>query len=327
MKDQPDTPVQNSEPAATKPVKHLELKAAALLIFTVLLVAGSALYLLYARGFFEPTQTLVLVTDDSEGVVVGMDMTFSGFPIGRVRRVELAETGNVHILVDVAKKDAHWLRTSSIFTLVRGLVGGTNIRAFTGILTDPPLPDGAQRPVLRGDATAELPRVLAAAKETLENLSAITAQDAALRTSLANLRDVTEKLKGPRGALSAVFGNEADAQKLVVALDRANALLARLDGMVGKADTQVFGPEGVVKEARATVVQLNGLLAETRTSLKKVDAVLVEAQGIGADVRGATSDLGALRADVDANLRKIEGMINELNRKWPFARDTEVKLP
>jgi phospholipid/cholesterol/gamma-HCH transport system substrate-binding protein len=233
----------------------------------------------------------------------------------------------VHIVVDVAKKDAHWLRTSSIFTLVRGLVGGTNIRAFTGILTDPPLPDGAQRPVLRGDATAELPRVLAAAKETLENLSAITAQDAALRTSLANLRDVTEKLKGPRGALGAVFGNEADAQKLVAALDRANALLARLDGMVGKADTQVFGPEGVVKEARATVVQLNGLLAETRTSLKKVDAVLVEAQGISANVRGATTDLGALRADVDANLRKIEGMINELNRKWPFARDTEVKLP
>ena len=327
MKDQPDTPVQNSEPAATKPVEHLELKATVLLIFTALLVAGSAVYLLYARGFFEPTQTLVLVTDDSEGVVVGMDMTFSGFPIGRVRRVELAETGNVHIVVDVAKKDAHWLRTSSIFTLVRGLVGGTNIRAFTGILTDPPLPDGAQRPVLRGDATAELPRVLAAAKETLENLSAITAQDAALRTSLANLRDVTEKLKGPRGALGAVFGNEADAQKLVVALDRANALLARLDGMVGKADTQVFGPEGVVKEARATVVQLNGLLAETRTSLKKVDAVLVEAQGISANVRGATTDLGALRADVDANLRKIEGMINELNRKWPFARDTEVKLP
>jgi phospholipid/cholesterol/gamma-HCH transport system substrate-binding protein len=74
-------------------------------------------------------------------------------------------------------------------------------------------------------------------------------------------------------------------------------------------------------------VQLDRLLADARESLKKVDAVLVEAQGIGANVRGATGDLGALRADVEANLRKIEGMIGELNRKWPFARDTEVKLP
>ena len=55
--------------------------------------------------------------------------------------------------------------------------------------------------------------------------------------------------------------------------------------------------------------------------------MLAEAQGIGANVRGATNDLGALRGDVEANLRKVEGLINELNRKWPFARDTEIKLP
>jgi phospholipid/cholesterol/gamma-HCH transport system substrate-binding protein len=317
---QPD-PILNAEPGAAVPsVRYLRLKAVLLLLFTTLLVAGAALYVLYARGAFEPTQKLVLLADDSEGVVVGMDMTFSGFPIGRVRGVELGDTGNVRITIDVAKKDAHWLRTSSVFTLERGLVGGTAIRAFTGILTAPALPDGAERPVLRGDATAELPRVLASAREVLENVATITAQDAALRATLANLQVASDKLKGPHGALGAVLGNDADAQKVIAALDRTNALLA-------KADTQVFGPDGFMKDARATVVQLNRLLADTRESLKKVDAVLAEAQGIGANVRGATGDLGDLRADVEANLRKIEGMIGELNRKWPFARETEVKLP
>jgi phospholipid/cholesterol/gamma-HCH transport system substrate-binding protein len=327
MQDKPDSPVQNSEPALLRPIRHLELKAALLLVFAVLLVAGSAVYLMYARGVFEPTQTVVLVTDDSEGVVVGMDMTFSGFPIGRVRRVELAPTGAVRIVIDVARKDAHWLRTTSVFTLVRGLVGGTTIRAFSGILTDPLLPDGAERPALRGDATAELPRVLASAKDLLDNLGAMTAQDAALRSSLANLQGLTEKMNGPRGALGVVFGNDADAAKLVAALDRTNTLLARVDSLAGKADTQVFGPDGVLRDARATVTQLNGLLAETRASLKSVDAVLAEAQGIASNVRGATGDLGSLRGEVEANLRKVEGMINELNRKWPFTRDTEVKLP
>ena len=87
-----------------RPVAYLELKAAALLLFTLALILGSGLYLLYARGAFEPTQTLVLTADDSEGVVVGMDMTFSGFPIGRVRRIELAESGNARILVDVPRR-------------------------------------------------------------------------------------------------------------------------------------------------------------------------------------------------------------------------------
>jgi phospholipid/cholesterol/gamma-HCH transport system substrate-binding protein len=295
--------------------RNLEIKAALLLVFTVLLVAGAVLYLLYARGAFEQTQRVILVTDDAEGVVVGMDMTFSGFPIGRVRKVELAETGNVKILVDVPAKDAHWLRTSSVFTLVRGLVGGTTIKAYSGVPTDPPLAPDTERPVLRGDATSELPQVLSAAKDVLNNVAAITAAQGELRTTLANLRDVSEQLK------------TRDADKITTALDRTNSLLSRLDSMTAKADTQVFGPDGVMKEARGTISQLNQLLAETRESLKKVDAVLVEAQGIGSNVRGATTDLPKLRADVEANLNKIEGMIDQLNRKWPFARDTEVKLP
>jgi phospholipid/cholesterol/gamma-HCH transport system substrate-binding protein len=330
----PESPVPNPEPVAHSPVRHLELKARLLLLFTALLVAGSAIYLLYARGVFDPTQTLILATDDSEGVLVGMDLTFSGFPIGRVRRVELAPDGNVLVVVDVAQKDAHWLRTTSVFTMERGVVGATNLRAFSGILTDPPLPDGAVRKMLRGDTSAEIPKVIAQARQVLENINAITAQDAALRSTLANVQAVTERFSGPQGALHALFGNEADAKKMVQALDRANALLARMDqlalrvnGLATQADSQLFGQEGLVRDARSTVRQLDGLLSDTRQSLKKVDAVLAEVQGVGANVRSATADLGPLRADVEANLRKIEGLIDEINRKWPFARDTEIKLP
>ncbi len=313
-----------------RPVAYLELKAAVLMLFTLLLIVGSGLYLLYARGAFEPTQTLVLTADDSEGVVVGMDMTFSGFPIGRVRRIELADTGNARIVVDVALKDAHWLRESSVFTLVRGVVGATNIRAYSGILTDPQLPDGAVRPVLRGDATAEIPQLMASARELLDKLNALTAQDAALGSSLANVQALTQRLNGPGGALGVLMGNEADAKKIVTTLERTNTLLARLDGLAKQADRQLFGENGkdaLVPDLRASVAQLNGLLAETRDSLKKVDAVLVEAQAIGANTREATTDLGALRAEVESNLRKVESLVNDIQRKWPFARETEIRLP
>ena len=310
-----------------RPVAHLELKAIALMVFTLALIVGSALYLLYARGAFELTQTLVLTADDSEGVVVGMDMTFSGFPIGRVRRIELAPEGNARIVIDVPRKDAHWLRVSSVFTLVRGMVGGTNIRAYSGMLQDDPLPDGAVRPALRGDATAEIPQLMASARDLLANLNALTAQDSALGASMANVQALTERLNGPGGALQLLMGNEQDARKIVATLDRTNALLARIDSMAAKADAQVFGPGGVMPEVQATVVQLGGLLADTRASLKKVDAVLAEVQAVGANVREGTADLGALRAEVESNLRKIDSLVNEINRKWPFARETEIKLP
>lgn len=313
--------------AAPPPIAHLEFKAALLLALLVLLVGGAVVYVLYARGAFEPTQRLVLVADDSEGVQVGMDLTFSGFPIGRVRRIELADDGSARIVIDVPKKDAHRLRTSSVFTLTRGLVGSTSIKAFTGIPTDPPLPDGAERRVLIGDATAELPRLVAEVRELVRNVTALTAQDAPLATSLGNVQTVTERLKGPRGALGVLMGNERDAQKIVAALARTNALLARMDGLVAKADAQVFGDDGLVRDARVTIAQLNAMLGEARATLKKVDAVLQETQAIAANTRAATTDLGALRAEIEANLRKIESLIDEINRRWPFARDTELKLP
>lgn len=322
------------QPDTAPPVAHLDLKARLLVLCVLLLIAASVTYVLYARGAFERKQTLVLVAENSEGVVVGMDLTFAGFAIGRVNRIELSDEGNARIVVDVPSKDAHWLRESSVFTMEKGLVGATHIRAFSGILTDPPLPDGAVRKVLSGDASTEIPRLVASARDLVVNLTALTAADAPLANSLRNVQTATERLNGPRGALGMALGNDADANKIVSALDRTNTLLARLDrlvvkadGLAAKADTQVFGASGVMSETRATVVQLNGLLADARNSLRRADALLQEAQGIASNTREATTDLGALRAEVEASLRKVEHLVNEVNRKWPFARDTEIKLP
>ena len=326
--------MEEPRPADAPPVAHLDLKARVLLLTVLLLVAAAVAYVLYARGAFERKQTLVLVADNSEGVVVGMDLTFAGFPIGRVNRIELSAEGNARIVVDVPAKDARWLRESSVFTMESGLVGATRIRAYSGILTDPPLPDGAVRKVLVGDAAAEIPRLVSSVRDLIANLTALTAADAPLSASLGNVQKLTDSLKGPRGALGVLLGDEKEAQKIITALDRTNALLARLDGLVvkadglaAKADVQVFGASGVMSETRATVVQLNGLLSDARNSLKKVDGVLQEAQAIASNTREASNDLGTLRGEVEASLRKVEHLVNEVNRKWPFKRDTELKLP
>lgn len=311
------------EPEAA-PVRNAEFKAAMLLVLLAMLVLGSALYLLYARGAFESTQTLILQADDSEGVVVGMDVTFAGFPIGRVRRIELSPEGKARMVVDVPRKDAHWLRSSSIFTLERGLVGGAKLRAFSGIPADPPLEDGATRTLLVGDPGAEIPRLLSAARDLLQNLNDLTAENSALAASLANVAGATGKLNGPQGAIGLIAGDDKNARQL---MERANKLLAtvnalalKADNLVGHADERVFGQQGAI-------IELNGLLADARNSLRKMDAVLVEAQAVASNTREATADLGALRGEVESSLRRVEQLVNEINRKWPFKRDTEIKLP
>jgi phospholipid/cholesterol/gamma-HCH transport system substrate-binding protein len=299
---------------------HVETKALILLGLVAALIIAFVLYVMYARGVFEPTQKLVLTTENSEGVIPGMDLTFAGFPIGRVRLVDLAKDGKVQILIDVSKSDAKWLRASSVFTLERSVVGETRLRAFTGVLDDAPLPDGAVRPVLRGDVTAEIPGLVATARSLLDNLERMTAEGSSVAGSLDNLQTLTARLSGKYGLLSGALGDE-EAQKFVGTLQRLDALLA-------KTDQRLYGKKGVVDDAQAAVVELQGVLQDARGTLKRVDAVLVEAQAVGANARVATEDLGALRGEVDASLRKVNRLVDQINRKWPFAgKNEEIKLP
>jgi phospholipid/cholesterol/gamma-HCH transport system substrate-binding protein len=313
-------PQSQAPPPASPTIAHIERKAVLLLVLVTTVVCSFLLYVMFARGLFESTQQLVLISDDSEGVIVGMDMTFSGFPIGRVRRIELAADGKARMVIDVPRQDAHWLRTSSIFTMERGMVGETHIRAFSGILTDPPLPADAERTVLRGDTNAEIPRIVASARSLLENLESMTGPESSLNTTLGHLKTVTERLDGRYGMLTGVLGSEDKAKKIIDALDRTNALLT-------KTDQRLYGPNGVMDGTQAAVTQLTAVLTDARASLQKVDAVLVEAQAVGANARMASTDLGALRAEVEISLRKVTQLVDEVNRKWPFARDTEIKLP
>lgn len=317
-----------------QPIAHLERKAGLLLALVATVILGFLLYVMFARGVFESTQRLVLIADDSEGVIVGMDLTFSGFPIGRVQRIELAADGKARLVIDVPHKDANWLRTSSIFTLERGMVGDTRIRAFSGILTDPPLPANAERTLLRGDTSAEMPRLVASARALLENLEAMTNAGSSLNASLGHIKTTTERMNGRHGVLTGVLGSEDNAQKIITMLERTNTLLAR-------ADQRVFGTGGVVDDTQATLkstqatladsqtalAELTKLLTATRGTLTKVDAVLAEAQAVGTNARLASTDLGTLRTEVEASLRRLTQLTDEINRKWPFARDTDIKLP
>lgn len=321
---------------------QLRRRALAMLVLMVLVVGVAVGYVLYARGVFEPKQTLVLLMDDAEGVSVGMDLTFAGFPIGRVERIELGSDAVVRIAVAVPSSNAHWLRTSSVVTLERSLVGGTRLRAFSGVLTDPPLPAGASLTVLKGDALAELPALMTSVKDILGHVERLTHPEGPLARTLAHTATVAERAAGRHGALAALVGSDASAQRLLDTVARAQTLIDRLeqlarrtDTLVAHADAQVFGSGAEVAGASPSLVQeTKGVAQDLRTalqsvqrSLAKADALLADAQAVAANTRSATADLGALRAAVETSLRAMQRLLADVQSRWPLARNPEVVLP
>lgn len=319
--------------------QQLQKQALALIVATVLLFVSAVVYVLYARGAFEKTQSLVLISDDSEGVSVGMALTFAGFNLGRVQKIELSAEGNARILVGVPLSNAQWLRTSSIFTLEKSLVGGARLRAFSGILEDPPLEDGAIRTVLRGDASADVPRIAGAARALLENLAAQTDRQSALAATLQNLQAATDRLAGPSGALGLLAGNARTLAQVNRALEQTSQLLASSNQLMTNANQQVFGQgqtlakpadgqaPGTVQQINLALAEAQKLLQEARNSLNQMNLVLAEAQAVAQNTRLATEDLTLLRQDVESNLKTVEEMMQSLQQRWPFSRDSQLQLP
>ncbi len=330
-----------TRPTGAPLIKNLELKVGLLLAATVLLAAGFVLYSLYARGAFHSTQSLTLIAPEAEGVSIGMPMTFSGFPIGEVKRMELGDDGKVRLEIAIPTKDARWLRESSVFTLEKSLVGGAKIKAHTTNLADKPLPAGAARNLLTGDATQEIPVLIERVKSILNNVADMTGKESHLNQALSNVQQVTGRMTGEYGVMEGMLGGPEKAQQVVAALEKANTLLTSLngvslkvDGVLAKADARVFGPEGVMDQAQQSVAKLNGILGDARESLKKADVLLANAQSASADlpkitgnVRAATADMAQLRTEIDDSVRKVNHLINEINKKWPFAREVEITTP
>jgi phospholipid/cholesterol/gamma-HCH transport system substrate-binding protein len=322
-------------------IRHLAVKVGAVLTLIPVIAIGLLLYSLYARGVFDRTQALTLVAPDAEGVVEGMPIMFSGFPIGQVSSMALDDLGRVRIEVRIKVKDARWLRISSVFWLEKQILGGAKIRAVSAKMQDPPLLAGSERPLVAKDAAQDIPQVIARANSILQNVDEIIRPDSSFNQTLANLKSVTERMAGEYGVLGGVAGGPEQAKKVLDTVDSVNALLAslkgvtaRADGVLAKTDDRMFGQGGVMDEARKSMAQLNTILSEARDSLKKADAVLATAQAGTAEIKSAatnvkdaTTDLGALRVEVDDSIRKVNGLIDEINRKWPFARKTEIKLP
>lgn len=313
-----------------KPVKRLHVKSIIVMALTLFIAFAGFAYLLYARGVFENKQNLILTADNSEGIAIGMDLTFSGFPIGSVQRIELADDGTVLIHIAVPEKNAHRLRDSSIFTLVRNVLGATSLRAYTSDWDDPQLPDNATRAVLYGDASAEIPQLMASARTLLDNLGHLTSASSDLAQSLAHLNQLGAGLSGTAGEgglIKTVLGNGPEAQEVRKALANANTLLARLNRMAGRADEQIFGNKGLMRDAHSATQELNTLLRQTRDSLKTVDVILADAKNISGNVSSASADLDSLRSEVESSLRKVDALLTQVNNTWPFAQNPEVKLP
>ena len=293
-----------------------------------LLLAGIFLvYLLHARGFFEDTFHLQLAAASADGVAPGVPVVFSGIEIGRVTTLGLNDSGGIIIHTEFLERNAKWLKENSTFTLDKPFVGGAKIRVDSPDLDAPALPDNSTMLLLSSDISKEIPALVERVKAILANVEHLTRKDGEIHATLANVKTVTGRMTGEYGVLEGLLGSPEKARAVTDSLDKTRDLITRLDSLTAKTDQWLFAQDGMAEQTRASMIQVRAMLDDAQASLKKADAVMANAVEISANFKDGTQDLAALRTEIDDAVRKANALVNEINKKWPFARDPEVKLP
>lgn len=308
-------------------MNKLHFKVGLFAVASLLLGVAFMGYLLHARGFFEKTYHLQLAAATADGVAPGVPLVFSGIEIGSVTSLGLNDDGGIIIHAELLEHNAKWLKQNSTFTLDKPLVGGAKIRIDSPDLKAPALPDNSTMLLVSSDISKEIPGLVERAKAILANLEHLTRPDGELNATLANMKTVTGRMTGEYGVLEGVLGSPEKARAVTDSLDKIRALTTRLDALSAKTDQWLFARHGVAENTRDSLAQMRLMLNDAQSSLKKADAMMSNAVEISANVKDGTRDLAQLRAEIDDAVRKASSLINEINQKWPFAREPEVKLP
>jgi phospholipid/cholesterol/gamma-HCH transport system substrate-binding protein len=308
-------------------MNKLHFKVGLFALATLLFGAAFLLYLLYARGYFEHTYRLQLAAASADGVAPGVPLVFSGIVIGSVTSLGLNDGGGVVIQLELPARQAKWLKQDSVYTLDKPLLGSPKISVDSGNLSGETLPENSTMLLLTPDINKEIPVLIGQVKAILANVEHLTRKDGEVNATFANLKTVTGRMTGEYGMLEGVLGSPEKARALTDSLNQTRALITKLDALAGKTDHWMYAQDGVADNIREALAQVRLMLNDAQSSLKKADALMSNAVTISADVKAGTQDLAALRVEIDDAVRKANALINEINNKWPFAREPEVKLP
>lgn len=315
--------------------RKTELKVGFFLIISTMLIALSIGYVAYKKGIFAEVYTFTLSSKSGEELTEGMPVVFSGFKIGVVHALELSDDGSVIIKIKIPERHVKWIRMDSTFIVNKPFIGSARIVVVTDNLQSAILsPEQAPEVVNVSDineAIRKLQPLLEKVDRIAGNIEILTKNIADPKGSvhkiLANTENLTTNLAQKKSFLEMAISDRESIDSIHAALKQTGditaqveAILKRVDKMAGKTDDMVYGEGG----ALPTVIKaLKDILAK----LEKLNTTVDNINKISNEAADSAGDLKVLREQIDAAVTSLGDLARELEKKIPFKKAPEIKLP
>jgi len=287
--------------------KKVELKVGVFVVVTTLMILSAVLYIAYSKGFFATEHTFTISSKSGEELTEGMPIYFSGFNIGRVKKLELSNQGLVLVRISIPDQHVKWIKSSSIFSINKPLFGSSKLIVTTPNLNSHPLSPKDIPEIVRIDNIDEAIKMV---KPTLEKVDKV----------VFNIEKITANLAKKDSIIDMVVGDPDSARSIRESTLKTRDILTKVDNILLKTDEQVYGNDGVLLLVRK-------ILKDLISKLEKMNVTIDNINKVSSAAAESTQDLKLLREQIDSTVNAIGNLVNEIDKKIPFKKEPEIKLP
>lgn len=301
--------------------KPVEYKVGLFVIVTSVLVIASILYLAYSKGFFTREYVYTLSSKSGEDLTEGMPVLLSGYKIGRVEALKLNDQGILLVRIRIPEQHAKWLRSNSIFSLYKPLIGSSRLIITTENLNSPPL---SQKTVPEIVMVNDINETIKKVQPTLEKIDKVVKHVERITANLADPQGNVNKILSNAENITSNLAKKATLIEMAVGTpDSAKSVddsLKKIRDILVKTEEQMYGNDGALPLIRK-------ILNDVIVKLGKINTALDNVVRISADASDSTKDLKVLRTEIDATVISIGNLVKDIDKLLPSKKEPEIKLP
>jgi phospholipid/cholesterol/gamma-HCH transport system substrate-binding protein len=253
----------------------------------VILLAMVAVSRDLAQAFHQNVQYNLYI-ENATGITEDTRVFVAGFEAGAVASFEVTDDARVKVVIDVREESAPAVRfDSEAWIEALNPLQPPTIQVSQGTLAEPPLPAGANIPVVdRVDFSETMANLMAAVRNlnnTLDQVNTLMATvgpsdigeiTSSLATATGNLAIMSDRIVAGEGSLGRVLFDDDFEAELVEAMSALTETLQATRDRMRQLDTVFDSAEALTEQASEALGGLPTLMSQTTTLIEELNQTM-----------------------------------------------------